>query len=131
MAIAFTAFFGWELASRKDKTASEVGVDAANRVIRAYYLSKLTGNSNWLDLMEKESNELTTLSIESRLAFYTVILRECELFAATSLHFFELVGNDAKDLKSHLQVFEKSPQFSKLDADRKRRIRFWIGHLTE
>jgi len=129
--IAFTAIFGWELASRRDKTASEVGVDAANRVIRAYYLSKLTGSSDWLDLMEKENAVLRTLSIESRLAFYTVVLRECELFAATSLHFFEMVRNDAENLKSHLQVYEKSPQFLKLDADRKRRIKFWIEHLTE
>ena len=110
-------------------TATELATEAGNRVVLSYKMSKITGSNDWLDQMERQHARVTTLPLESRLLFYTTVLSECELFAATSLHFVDVVGDDAAALERHLKALETLPQFSSMDADHRRRISFWANHL--
>jgi hypothetical protein len=131
LAFACLVFIAWFLLFSKESSANELAVKAGNRVVLAYKMSKITGTSDWLDRMETEHLGIKALPLEARLEFYTVILTECELFAATSLHFAEMVGDDSAALERHLKGFVRLRSFAELDPERQRRVRFWSEHLVE
>ncbi len=119
------------ITAARSKTPLEVAANAGNRVVLAYKLSKISGTSDWQDCMESAHSSVKSLPIEARLRFYTIVLSECELFAATSLEFVEVVGGDAAALQGHLKKLMEMQSYGELDSDRQRRVRFWSEHLVD
>lgn len=121
----------WGMFRANPQGQSDRAVAAGKRVVWAYRIAKITGKTDWLDRMEKERANIAGLSAETRIPFYTTILSNCDLFAATSLHFVDVVGGDAAALKAHLQALRNRPEFAKLGVERRKRIDFWAEHLVQ
>jgi hypothetical protein len=99
------------------------------KVVKAYYLSKLTG-SYWENELEIQAEKIAGFNQNDRVAFYrNVMLCTCDLDTSRANVFVNKLGDDASALREDLVNLKKTDKFDKLSEKQQKVLLGWIEDL--
>jgi len=122
ISISMSYFF---VITNKLKDVSPHAKDSVHAVLKAYYISSLTGGY-WENEMITQSKLIAELELNARLDFYRIIIIYCNLDTSPAYLFRKIIFNDKSSLKTHLESYKSSKGYRNLNETELKNINNWI-----
>lgn len=119
-----------------DLTAKTAGLSpavrpAARAVLRANRLSVFS-NGVWEDELLSQSHAVATLPVEDRVAFWRVILVNCDCCSNSQLgeDVLETIGSDGSSVRQELVRYKSTPAYGRLSGEKQRWVATWVDSFA-